>query len=102
MSRAGARHRFEQAFVDWLGVGYAFAFWKGRVAWYAILRALGVGEGDEVVLPGYTCVMDVNPIKYLGAKPVYVDIDPDTFNINVKLLQRKVTKKTRAIIAQHT
>ena len=69
MNRAGARQRFEQAFADWLGVGYAFAFWKGRVAWYAILRALGVGEGDEVVLPGYTCVMDVNPSSTWAPSP---------------------------------
>jgi len=80
----------------------AFSFWKGRVALYAIFKAMGIGSGDEVILPGYTCVMDVNPIKYLGAKPVYVDIEPDTFNINVNLLEEKITQNTKAIIAQHT
>ena len=55
--------RFENAFAHWLGADRAFAFWKGRVALYAFLKALGVGEGDEVILPGYTCVMDVNPVK---------------------------------------
>ena len=93
---------FEQAFADWLGVSHAFAFWKGRVALYAILRALGVGQSDEVILPGYTCIMDVNPIKYLGAKPVYVDIEPVTYNIDVRLLADKITPRTRVIIAQHT
>lgn len=80
----------------------AFAFWKGRVALYAILKAMGIGPGNEVILPGYTCVMDVNPIKYLGAKPSYVDIEPNTFNINVALLEEKITANTKVIIAQHT
>jgi len=94
--------RFQEAFADWLGTEHSFAFWKGRVAMYAILRALGVGEGDEVILPGYTCVMDVNPIIYLGAKPVYVDIEPVTYNIDVRLLDSKITANTKVIVAQHT
>jgi len=69
---------------------------------YAILRAIGVGEGDEVILPGYTCVMDVNPIKYLGARPVYVDIEPVTYNMDVSLLEAKITPNTKVIVAQHT
>jgi len=94
--------RFEDAFARWLGATSAFAFWKGRVALYAILRALGVGEDDEVILPGFTCVMDVNPIKYLGARPVYVDIEPVTYNMDVRLLEGKITSRTRVILAQHT
>lgn len=80
----------------------AFAFWKGRVALYAMLKSLGVGPGDEVILPGYTCVMDVNPIKYLGAIPRYVDIEPETYNLNVELLEDAITPRTKVIIAQHT
>ena len=93
---------YQQKFARYLGAEHAFAFWKGRVGLYALLRALDVGAGDEVVLPGYTCVMNVNPIKYVGAKPMYVDIEPDTFNINVNLLKEKITNKTKVIIAQHT
>ncbi|MBE3070474.1 MAG: DegT/DnrJ/EryC1/StrS family aminotransferase [Planctomycetes bacterium] len=93
---------FERAFADWLGQPHAFAFWKGRVAMYAILKALGVGEADEVILPGYTCVMDVNPIKYLGATPVYVDIEPVTYNMDVRLLEARITPRTKVIVAQHT
>jgi len=99
---ADAVRRFEEAFARWLGVARAFAFWKGRVALYAILRALGVGEGDEVVLPGYTCVMDVNPVHYVGARCVFVDIDPVTYNLDPALLERAVGPRTRVIIAQHT
>ena len=74
----------------------------GRVALYATLKALGVGADEEVVLPGYTCVMDVNPIKYLGAQPVYVDIEPATYNMDPGLLEAKLTRATKVIIAQHT
>jgi dTDP-4-amino-4,6-dideoxygalactose transaminase len=93
---------YQQKFARFFGAERAFAFWKGRVALYALLRALEVGAGDEVILPGYTCVMNVNPIKYVGAGPVYVDIEPDTFNIDVNLLKEKITSKTKVIIAQHT
>jgi perosamine synthetase len=94
--------RYQTAFADWFKASNAFAFWKGRVAMYAILKGLRVKDGDEVILPGYTCVMDVNPIKYLGAKPVYVDIEPNTFNMNPTLLERAITPKTKIIVAQHT
>ncbi len=95
-------NEYESAFAERFGANRAFAFWKGRIALYAILKALGIQEGDEVILPGYTCVMDVNPVKYLGAKPIYVDIEPVTFNINTEFLEDKITKKTKVIIAQHT
>jgi perosamine synthetase len=94
--------QFEKDFARHFGVDRAFAFWKARVAMYAILKACGVKDGDEVILPGYTCVMDVNPIKYLGAKPVYVDIEPNTFNMNPAILEGKITSKTKIIVAQHT
>lgn len=95
-------NKYQTAFADWFKVKNAFAFWKGRVALYAILKALGIASGDEVILPGYTCVVNVNAIKYLGAKPVYVDIEPNTFNMNPVLLEVKITPKTKVIIAQHT
>lgn len=95
-------HEYEIQFTAQVQARHAFAFWKGRVAMYAILKAMGIGEGDEVILPGYTCVMDVNPIKYLNASPVYVDIEPKTFNLNTALLTEKITDRTKIIIAQHT
>ena len=93
---------YQHQFSRFFGAERAFAFWKGRVALYALLRALEVGPGHEVILQGYTCVMDVNPIKYVRANPIYVDIEPDTFNINVNLLKEKITDSTKVIIAQHT
>lgn len=93
---------FEINFANKFSATHAFSFWKARVALYAMLKALGVGADDEIILPGYTCVMDVNPIKYLGAKPVYVDIEPVTYNMDVALLEQKITDRTKVIIAQHT
>lgn len=94
--------RFCKEFAGFFSAKYAFSFWKGRVALYAILKALDICTGDEVIVPGYTCVVNINPIKYLSARPVYVDIEPDTFNINTALLESKITPKTKVIIAQHT
>jgi dTDP-4-amino-4,6-dideoxygalactose transaminase len=94
--------QYELEFSTRFRAKYSFSFWKGRMALYAILKALNVRMGDEVILPGYTCVMDVNPIKYLDAKPIYVDIEPNTFNINPTLLEGKITSKTKVIVAQHT
>jgi dTDP-4-amino-4,6-dideoxygalactose transaminase len=95
-------NNFESKFAKWFSAEQAFSFWKARVALYAILKALNVKQGDEVILPGYTCVMDVNPIKYLGARPVYVDIEPETFNINPDLIESKITPRTKVLLAQHT
>ena len=94
--------KYDQSFADHFGTQNAFSFWKGRVALYAILKALGVKESDEIILPGYTCVMNVNPIKYLRAKPGYIDIELNTYNINPALIAEKITPKTKVIIAQHT
>ena len=94
--------KFARSFSAWLNVPYAFSFWKARVAFYAILKSLGIGPGDEVILSGYTCVMNVNPIKYLGAKPVYVDIEPNTFNISPDLIEQAITPRTKVLLAQHT
>ncbi|MFN6945110.1 MAG: DegT/DnrJ/EryC1/StrS family aminotransferase [Cytophagaceae bacterium] len=85
-----------------LNTGNIYAFFKGRVALYAILKAIGVKARDEIILPGFTCVVVPNAIIYLGAKPVYVDINSETFNIDPQLIEEKITEKTKAIIAQHT
>ncbi len=97
-----ARRGYEAAAEAFFGQGRAFAFWKGRIALYAILRALGVSEGDEVLVPGYTCVMVPGPVIYAGAKPVYVDIDPHTYNVRPEQVAEQVTERTRAILVQHT
>ena len=93
---------FEKKVTDLLGVRYAFTFSAGRMALYAILEALDIGDGDEVILPGYTCVVVPAAIIYAGANPVYVDVSEEDYNIDVTKIEAKITDKTRAIIMQHT
>lgn len=97
-----ARQAYEQAVAGFFGSGTAFAFWKGRVALYAILRGLGVGPGDEVIVPGYTCVMVPGPVLYTGARPVYADIEPRYYVTPAASVAAKITPRTRAILVQHT
>jgi perosamine synthetase len=77
-------------------------YWKGRVALYSILKAMGVGKGDEVILPAYTCVVVPNAILYLGATPVYVDIQPGTYNASFESIQQAKTSRTKVVICQNT
>jgi dTDP-4-amino-4,6-dideoxygalactose transaminase len=79
-----------------------FLYWKGRVALYAILKAMNIGKGDEVILPAFTCVVVPNAILYLGAVPVYVDIEKKTYNMDISKVDSAITKKTKAIISQNT
>jgi dTDP-4-amino-4,6-dideoxygalactose transaminase len=94
--------KFEKEFARYFNSAYAYSFWKGRVAFSAILAALEIKNNDEVILPGFTCVVVPNAIIYSGAKPIYVDIDPKTFNIDPNKIEEKITPKTRAIILQHS
>lgn len=80
----------------------AFFFFKGRVALYALLKALDIKEEDEVIIQAFTCLAVPNPIIWVKAKPVYVDIDPNTYNIDSSKIEEKITPKTKVIIVQHT
>ncbi len=82
--------------------GKIYFHYKGRVSLYALLKAMDVGAGDEIIVPAFTCVVVPNPIIYAGAKPVYVDIDPDTYNLNVDKLEAAITDKTKVIVCQNT
>ena len=82
--------------------GRTFYYWKGRVALYTILKAMGVRAGDEVIMPAYTCVVVANAVLYLGATPVYADIDALTYNITKEAISPLITPRTKAIIAQNT
>ena len=79
-----------------------FFYWKGRVALYALLKAMDVQPNDEIILPAYTCVVVPNAILYLGAKPVYVDISRKTFNMDVNKVESAITSRTKVIICQNT
>jgi len=87
---------------DMLDAAGGLLFLRGRVALYAALQAMDIKPGDEVIVPGFTCVVVPNAVLYLGAIPIFVDIDQDTFNINPRLVEAKITSRTKAIVAQHT
>jgi dTDP-4-amino-4,6-dideoxygalactose transaminase len=93
---------YQIAFAKLVGVPYARSFWKGRLALYAILRALQIGEGDEVILPGFTCVVVPNAIRLVGATPIFADIAPGTYNLDPDSVERNVTSRTRLLLLQHT
>ncbi|HEX7300478.1 MAG TPA: aminotransferase class I/II-fold pyridoxal phosphate-dependent enzyme [Solirubrobacteraceae bacterium] len=98
------RDELRRAMGDLIGVppDHVTLFWKGRVALYAILRALGIGRGDEVVVPAFTCVAVPNAVLYTGATPVYVDIDEATYTIDPAAVQDALSPRTRAVLAQNT
>ena len=94
---------YEHDFATTLGDGLtARSFWKGRVALFAILRALGLGSGHEIVLPGFTCVVVPNAMRLVGATPVYADIEAGSYNIDPASVAERVTERTRALLIQHT
>ena len=77
-------------------------YWKGRVALSAILKSMEVGENDEVIVQAFTCVVVANAIIYLGANPVFTDIDSNSLNSSVFQIKKSITPKTKAIILQNT
>ncbi len=93
---------FERSIADFAGVPYGIAVSSGTAGLHLCLRALGVGEGDEVIVPSFTFISVGNAVLYERARPVFVDIDPVTFNLDPGKLERSITPKTRAIIAVHT
>lgn len=80
---------------------HATSFINGRSGLYAILKVMGIGKGDEVILQGFTCIVVPNSITSRGATPIYVDITP-SLTMNPKLLESAITERTKAIIVQHT
>jgi len=94
-------HRFEQAFKTHLGVKHAIATSSCTGALHMGLAALEVGAGDEVILADTNWIASAAPVMYLGAKPVFVDILPDSWCIDPKLVEAAITPRTRAIIAVH-
>ena len=92
---------FEQLFAERHGVKHALAVTSATTALHLALVALGIKEGDEVIVPAFTWVSTANVVLYCGAKVVFVDIDPFTFNINPEDLSKRITSKTKAIIPVH-
>jgi len=91
----------EAEFCQYVGVKHSVALNSGTDALHLALRALDIGAGDEVITVAFTFVATTEAIGIVGAKPVFVDIDPDTFNIDVEKIEKAITPKTKAIIPVH-
>ena len=92
---------FESQFAKYIGVDYASAVCNGTVAIHLALVALGIGAGDEVIVPTFTYIASANPILQVGATPVFVDSEKDTWQMSVEDIKAKITNKTKAILAVH-
>ncbi len=94
-------NQFETAFAGFVGVKYAASVCNGTVAIHLALIALGIGPGDEVIVPTLTYIASVNAISYTGAKPVFVDSLPDTWQMDPEDVRKKISDKTKAIMVVH-
>lgn len=90
--------QFGQNLAKFVGVKYGLPVSNGTAALHLALIALDIKAGDEVIVPALTFVASVNVIKYVGAKPIFIDIEPETFNLDISKLEALITKKTKAII----
>lgn len=99
-SLTGAKVKeFEHKFADYIGVDYAIAFSSGTSALHAAVVAAEAGPGDEVIVPAYTFIASAVSILYNNAIPVFVDVDPKTYNIDPEEVEKAITPKTKAVIA---
>lgn len=92
---------FEQSFAEYHDAKYGVCVNSGTTALTLALRAVGIGKSDEVLLPAYTFIATASSIIETGALPKFVDIDPETYNINEKLIEKEITQKTKAIMPVH-
>ena len=93
---------YEDQFADLVGNGYCHSFASGRMAFFSLMQSLGIGPGDEVIIPGFTCSVVPNAIFRTGAKPVYSDIDTETLGSDASAIERCITPQTKMIVAQHS
>jgi dTDP-4-amino-4,6-dideoxygalactose transaminase len=93
--------KFEEEFSTYIGTKYGIGVNSGSDALYLALQALGIGKGDEVITVSHTFVSTVDAIVRNGAKPVFVDIDADTYCIDVTKIEERITKRTRALLPVH-
>jgi dTDP-4-amino-4,6-dideoxygalactose transaminase len=92
---------FEQAFAERHRVGHALATTSCTTGLHLILAGMGIGPGDEVIVPAFTWIATANVVLYCGATPVFADVDRETYNVDPADVARKVTARTKAVIAVH-
>ncbi|MCK4648321.1 DegT/DnrJ/EryC1/StrS family aminotransferase, partial [bacterium] len=101
-SRGDYIEKFEKMFSKCCGARYGIACTSGTTALHLALASLDIGKGDEVIIPAFTMIATANAITYTGARMVLVDSEPKTWNIDPEKIERKISKRTRAIIPVHT
>jgi perosamine synthetase len=94
-------NKFENAVCNYIGLNHSTAVCNGTVALHLALVTLGIGEGDEVIVPSFTYIASVSSIVYTGAKPVFVDSLENTWQMDPEDVKKKITNKTKAIMAVH-
>lgn len=92
---------FEEKIKELTGAKYALSICNGTAALYVSMKALGIGSGDEVIVPDLTFIATANSVKMAGAEPVLCDINPKTYNIDVDKIQQHITSKTKALMPVH-
>ena len=97
-TEASKTKKFEKMFANFVGTKYACVVTSGTTALYVGLKALGIDIGDEVLIPDLTFVAGPNSVEAVGAKPVLIDIKPDSLNIDSQKIKQNITKKTKAIM----
>ncbi len=93
--------KFETCFREYCGVSHAISCCNGTAALHLALLALGVGPGDEVIVPTLTYIASANAVVYCGGRPVFVDSEPRTMNLDPRLIERSITEKTKGIVVVH-
>ena len=93
--------KLEDGFSSFIGVKYGTAVTSGTTALDLAIATLGIGAGDEVIVPTFTMIATASSVIHNGAKPVFIDVDPETWNIDVNLIEKAVSAKTKAIIPVH-
>ncbi len=93
---------YSKMFRQYINSEIVFSFAAGRMGLYTFLKAIGIKDGDEVIVPSFTCIVVPNAIIYTGAKPVWADINCFDYNIDVNEVEKLITSKTKVIYAQHT
>ena len=101
IAQGGVVREFEEKFSGYIGADYAVAVTNGTVALDVALKALGIGEGDEVITTPFTFIATANAILFQRAKPVFADIEPRTYNLDADSVLERITSKTKAVLGVH-
>jgi perosamine synthetase len=102
LSLGPVTEQFEQQTAAYVSLPHAIAVSSGTAGLHLCIRGLGIGEGDEVIVPSFTFIAAANAIRYEGATPVFVDIEPITLNMDPQRIEDAITPRTKAILAVHT